>query len=260
MTEQEIAKLGIEDLIVRDLKPDSKYSMVQGRLLHQDKNYLIPLDEPTYVTIGCDPTALQLAVHYNARLHNEIQSNIVVDHIKSSSDRVTAFSEFQAENPNDLGEIDTWTEYPTTKNEAFREDCANYAVDTMLDGKQSESFMFWDFKLFDRHAKRFLSPDMPIMIYRGKDALLVQIIKEHIELIEAQKEFYSEDTYLLLIKNAKESIKTIHKFHSENPERVGVTCSLFSSQEAKGDDYKEAMADNAKYLKLQEQQDGVKSV
>ena len=254
MTQEEIKRIGIEHLITRDLGQDPKYRPIQGRLLHIEKNYLIPTDEPVYVTRADDPTAVELAKYYFSALEGETQSNIVVDHMKTSTERVEVFELFAEDNCDMVGNLSA--NLVARKN---NEIAALVALNTSIDSMQSSGYLFWDFSIFDRANLAFVSEKVPLMIYRGKDALLVQIIDKHIEMLDEafnNGQFEHEDDYDLLTVNAENDKLAILEFHQNNPERVGVTCSLFSSQEAKGDEYKKAMANAKVYAKMQKEQDG----
>jgi len=240
MTEQEISTLGIEDLIVRDFHVDPKYSPIQGRLLHISKGYLIPVDEPLYVLRGNDPVAPYMAQWYFDALKDEEQSEIVVGHQVTSNERVQTFQKYQTENPDKIGKL-----YPENGNDFEVIDPVSHDISTDKDPEQDPEYYFHDFKLFHRYLNFYVPIDEPVMIFRGKDAMLVRVIKKHNELVEARREVYGDKTADMLIHFNTQRIQKVFEFHSEKPERVGVTCSIF--QKPSGKEYKEAMEELEKY-------------
>lgn len=240
MTEQEIKILNIEHLITRDFAIDPKYRPIQLRLLHIEKGYLIPIDEPLYILRGNDPIAPYMAQWYFDALKDEIQSEIVVGHQTSSSERVQTFRDYQAKNPELLGEL-----YPEAGCSCIV-DPVSHDIGTSLDPMQDPEYTFWDFKLFHRYMNFFVPSDEPVMIFRGKDSLLVRIIDKHNELVEANRHKYANDqTAEMLIHFNNQRRIQVKEFHRDNPERVGVTCSVF--QKPKGKEYQEAMTELEQY-------------
>lgn len=233
MTEKEIATLGIEDKIVRDFHVDPKYSPIQGRLLHISKGYLIPIDEPLYVLRGNDPVAPYMAQWYFDALVDEEQSEIVVGHQVTSNERVQTFQKYQAEHPEMVGRL-----YPKKGCECIIEPVSN-DIGTDKDPEQDPEYYFHDFKLFHRYLNFYVPIDEPVMVFRGKDAMLIRVMQKHNELVEAQRGRYGDATADMLIHFNVQRIQKAFEFHRDHPERVGVTCSIF--QKPTGQAYKEAM-------------------
>lgn len=236
MTQEEINALGIEHLITRDLHIDPKYSPVQLRLYHKEKGYLIPVDEPLYVLRGNDPMAVQMAEFYVKALADETQSKIVVDHQVTAAERVLTFKEYHKNNPELIGKL-----YPEAGCDCIVAS-PSYDIGSDKDPYQDSEYAFWDFKLFHRYLSFFVPTTEPVMIFRGKDALLVSIIDKHTEFIKSNRELYSNPDMMIDYNNKRR--EQVLAFHTEKPERVGVTCSIF--QKPTGKAYVEAMEEYAK--------------
>jgi len=236
MTEQEIQALDIEHLITRDFAVDPKYRPIQMRLLHIEKGYLIPVDEPLYILRGNDPFAPIMAQWYYDALVDEVQSKIVVGHQETSSERVATFLRYHQENPEMVGRI-----YPEPGCECILETppCSDFGEEN--DPMQDPEYTFWDFKIYHRYLNFYVPATEPLMIFRGKDALLVRIIDKHNEYIRNNIERYGEKTAEMLIHFNDQRRVQVKEFHRDNPERVGVTCSVF--QKPTGKEYQEAMAE-----------------
>ena len=236
MTEFEIKALGIEHLIVRDLAIDPKYRPIQGRLLHIDKGYLIPTDEPLYILRGNDPVAPYMAQWYFDALRDEEQTEIVVGHQTTSNERVTTFREYQAANKEMVGKL-----YPKPGCECIIDPVSLDIGVEGYDAMQDPEYYFHDFKLFHRYLNFYVPSNEPVMIFRGKDALLVRIIDKHNALVEENRETYGDEVADMLIHFNEQRKQAVKEFHRDNPERVGVTCSVF--QKPTGKEYLEAMAE-----------------
>ena len=252
MTEKEIKALGIEHLIIRDFAIDPKYRPIQGRLLHIDKGYLIPIDEPLYILRGNDPVAPYMAQWYFDSLVEEEQTEIVKGHQTTSNERVAAFQKYQTENRDMVGRL-----YPEPGCECIIRPVSLDIGIEGYDAEQDPEYYFHDFKLFHRYLNFYVPPTEPVMIFRGKDALLVKIIDKHNELVEQNRATYGDKTADMLIHFNEQRKVKVKEFHRDNPERVGVTCSVF--QKPTGAAYQEAMAelDEGRADKVQDMIDSV---
>lgn len=233
MTKEEIADLGIEDLIVRDHLHDPKYSFTQGKVLHREKNYLLPVDEPYYVLRGNDPFAPTMAHFYNETLKGEDPSDIVLGHIETSSERVEAFKNYQMEHPTMVGRM-----YPD-------EGCACIVEPPFMMGspddpqEQNVEWFPWNYTLFHRDFHFYIPAEEPLMVFRGKDAILVMIMDKHIEFIHRNAHIYESPA--IMMEYIELQIKAVKKFHKEMPHRIGVACTIY--QKPKGAAYSEALSD-----------------
>ena len=234
MTQEEIKAIGIEALIMRDEAIDPKYRPAQFKLLHIEKKYLIPSDEPIYVLRGNDPAAPFLARRYREILIAEEQSEIVIDHLDTSAERVNTFNIYHKNNPDKVGRI-----YDLKDRWLYTDEQLEALANCPLDPKQDPEYAFWDFKLFCRDERRFVDDDEPVMIFRGKDAALVMVIDEHNNFIASHFELYAKDDIDRLIKYNELRKEAVKMFHIEHPERVGVTCAIF--QKPKSEKYKKAL-------------------
>lgn len=230
MTKEEIADLGIEDLIVRDHLHDPKYSFTQGRVLHREKNYLLPIDEPYYVLRGNDIFAPQMAYFYNETLKGEDPSDIVLGHIETSTERVETFKAYHEAHPEMIGRM-----YPTdkTENEPFMMGSPDDPME------QNAEWFPWNYTLFHRDFKFYIPPEEPLMVFRGKDAILVMIMNKHIDFINTNPHMYEHPA--VMIDYIEKQIEAVKKFHVEKPYRVGVACTIY--QKPKGAAYSEALGD-----------------
>jgi len=232
MTEQEIKAIGIEELICRDPYHDPKVSFVQGRAYHREKKYLIPQDEPIYIIRGSDPTAVKMVEYYNKALRDEEATEIVVDHIRTSDERLETFKLYadSISMPFNLDKM--VVRYNGMSS-------IKILVENSINGnlpQQDKQFIFVDFRLFDVISRKFLPDEEPVITFRGKDALLVQIIDKHNELLEEYLMYeantdvsaYTEN----LIELNKSRKRLVKDFHRSNPDRVGVTCAIFQKPKA----------------------------
>ena len=127
--------------MVRDFQVDYKMSPIQLRLYHRGKGYMIPEDEPLYVLRGADPVAVEMVKFYIDSLRDEEQSEIVVDHERTSHFNVKRFEDFKANNPDRMGKM-----YP-------EEGCScivpvpSLDIGTENDPMQDPEYTFWDLSL-----------------------------------------------------------------------------------------------------------------
>jgi len=231
MTKEEIEDLGIEALITRDNLHDPKYSFTQGRVLHREKNYLLPVDEPYYVLRGNDIFAPQMAHYYHEVLKGEDPSDIVLGHIETSSERVEAFKTYHEKYPDMIGKM-----YPEVGCSCIVE--PPVMMGTQDDPMHQNSEWFpWDYTLFHRDFHFFIQPEEPLMVFRGKDAILVMIMNKHVEFIKEHPEQYQSPQ--VMINYIEEQIKRVSDFHLDNPHRIGVACTIY--QKPKGAEYSAAL-------------------
>ncbi len=231
MTPEEIKDLGIEDLIVRDHLHDPKYSFTQGKVLHREKNYLLPVDEPYYVLRGNDIFAPQMAYFYNETLKGEDPSDIVLGHIETSTERVEAFKNYQEEHPEMIGKM-----YPQPGCDCIVE--PPFMMGSPDDPMEQNAEWFpWNYTLYHRDFHFYIPAEEPLMVFRGKDAILVMIMNKHIAFIHRNRHMYQDpDT---MIKYIHQQIGAVQKFHLDKPHRVGVACTIY--QKPKGAAYSEAL-------------------
>lgn len=241
MTPEEIQDLGIEALIIRDHLHDPKYSFTQGKVLHREKNYLLPIDEPYYVLRGNDIFAPQMAYFYNETLKGEDPSDIVLGHIETSSERVETFKAYHEKYPEKIGKM---------YNDEERVE-APFMMGSPDDPiHQNAEWFPWNYTLFHRDFNFYIPAEEPLMVFRGKDAILVMIMNKHIEFIERNPHMYESPEEM--IGYIRKQIEAVQNFHKEKPHRVGVACTIY--QKPKGAAYSEALGDmeEAREASLQE--------
>ena len=79
---------------------DPKYTPTDSGIMHED-GYMIPSDEPLMIMRGKDIGALNSIVDYIEMLQEQIpQTPTIVSHLKSSSERLVAFYDYQIQNPD----------------------------------------------------------------------------------------------------------------------------------------------------------------
>lgn len=78
---------------------DPKYIPKDGGLYHSD-GYRIPDDEPLMVFRGKDIGALSAICDYIEMLLGQPLNPVIDSHLKSSTERLNAFYDYQMENPN----------------------------------------------------------------------------------------------------------------------------------------------------------------
>jgi len=78
---------------------DPKYTPKANGIMHED-GYMLPDDEPLMILRGKDIGALNNIVDYIEMLQEQVpQTPTIVSHLKSSSERLLAFYNYQVENP-----------------------------------------------------------------------------------------------------------------------------------------------------------------
>ena len=232
MTKEEIASLGIEDLITRDPMHDPKYSLIEGRILHRTKGYLLPTDEPFYVLRGNDPFAITMAGFYNKVLAGEEPTQITLGHMDTSSERVETFRKYQEENPTMVGRM-----YPEKGCSCITE--PPFMMGSPDDQKQNSEWFPYSFRLFHRDLNFYIPDTEPLMIFRGKDQVLVVIMKQHLDFIHRNAHLYENADQLG--DYIQKQIDDVVTFQVDNPTRCGATCSIH--QKLTNAVYSDAMKD-----------------
>lgn len=82
---------------------DPKYDFVGGRIWNRNGNYFLPDDEPVMVLRGKDQACLAAIFGYIECLEKQAQTKHVLEHIKTSRERLGVFFEFQTKNPERAG-------------------------------------------------------------------------------------------------------------------------------------------------------------
>lgn len=231
MTREEIKSLGIEDLIIRDPHQEVKYGFIQGKVFHYEKGYLLPTDEPIYVTRAADPFAPQLAHFYNEFLRGENPSEIVLGHIETSNERVMSFKKWHAENPDRVGKM-----YPDKGCECIVE--MPFMLGSPDDPEQNDEWFPYNYRLYHRDLHFYIPDDEIVMVYRGKDMALLTVMQKHSEFIRENPGYYSHPE--MMLDYVERQIAAVLKFQTEKPERCGVTCAVF--QKADSAKYSDAVA------------------
>jgi hypothetical protein len=78
---------------------DPKYTPKANGIMHED-GYMLPDDEPLMILRGKDIGALNNIVDYIEMLQEQVpQTPTIVSHLKSSSERLLAFYNYQVDNP-----------------------------------------------------------------------------------------------------------------------------------------------------------------
>ena len=78
---------------------DPKYTPKANGIMHED-GYMLPDDEPLMILRGKDIGALNNIIDYIEMLQEQIpQTPTIVSHLKSSSERLLAFYNYQVDNP-----------------------------------------------------------------------------------------------------------------------------------------------------------------
>ena len=78
---------------------DPKYTPTENGIMHED-GYMLPDDEPLMILRGKDIGALNNIVDYIEMLQEQVpQTPTIVSHLKSSSERLLAFYNYQVDNP-----------------------------------------------------------------------------------------------------------------------------------------------------------------
>ena len=75
---------------------DPKYSFINGRIWSGNGGYWIPSDEPVMVLRGKDQATIAAILGYIECLQRQDQTAHVQEHIRTSTERLNAFMDFQA--------------------------------------------------------------------------------------------------------------------------------------------------------------------
>jgi hypothetical protein len=79
---------------------DPKYTPKADGIMHED-GYMLPNDEPLMILRGKDIGALNNIVDYIEMLQDQIpQTPTIVSHLRSSTERLIAFYDYQKNNPD----------------------------------------------------------------------------------------------------------------------------------------------------------------
>lgn len=84
-------------------KQDPKYDFVDGRIWNRNGGYFLPDDEPVMVLRGKDQASLAAIFGYIECLEKQPQTPHVLEHIRTSRERLNAFFEFQTSKPERTG-------------------------------------------------------------------------------------------------------------------------------------------------------------
>lgn len=84
-------------------KQDPKYDFVDGRIWNRSGGYFLPDDEPVMVLRGKDQACLAAIFGYIECMEKQEQTPHVLEHIRTSRERLQAFLDFQTSNPERSG-------------------------------------------------------------------------------------------------------------------------------------------------------------
>jgi len=82
---------------------DPKYSAKDGRFWHNEGNYFLPDDEPLMIFRGKDELAVKMCEVYIETLKSQPQTEIIVSHIETATERLAAFKSFHMQYPERVG-------------------------------------------------------------------------------------------------------------------------------------------------------------
>lgn len=82
---------------------DPKYAFVNGRIFSVNGDYWIPEDEPVMVLRGKDQAAISAIIGYIECLNKQQQTEHVIEHIKTATERLDQFLNFQTSKPEFSG-------------------------------------------------------------------------------------------------------------------------------------------------------------
>lgn len=82
---------------------DPKYCFLDGRIFSANGGYWISADEPVIVFRGKDQAAISAIVGYLECLNKQIKTEHVKEHIKTATERLETFLDFQTSRPDFVG-------------------------------------------------------------------------------------------------------------------------------------------------------------
>lgn len=82
---------------------DPKYAFQEGRIFSANGGYWIPADEPVMVLRGKDQATIAAIFGYIECLKKQTQTEHVKEHIRTATERLNTFIEFQTSRPEFVG-------------------------------------------------------------------------------------------------------------------------------------------------------------
>lgn len=88
---------------VAPFEHDPKYGFVDGKIWNKTGGYFLPPDEPVIVFRGKDQATLAAIMGYIECLEKQEQTPHVLEHIRTSTERLNTIMDFQIANPERAG-------------------------------------------------------------------------------------------------------------------------------------------------------------